>query len=140
MPQETFRNSEGLATVCDSPTFDATLSGLREIYSGDDDPGFQSKPWAEISERFQRYSIRSSRPIILKLPHARRRLELHRTVVRTPEPQHREVLHVVLVDAPRRFRSLSRQGVERSKHGAGVVVDGGNRRQLGGLHYAESVG
>ena len=36
----------------------ATPSGLRRVYLlRDDDPGFQSKPWAEISQRFQRYSI-----------------------------------------------------------------------------------
>jgi len=34
----------------------ATLSGLRTISSALLNPGFQSKPWADISQRFQRYS------------------------------------------------------------------------------------
>jgi hypothetical protein len=35
----------------------ATLSGLRRISFGILTPGFQGKPWADISQRFQRYSI-----------------------------------------------------------------------------------
>jgi hypothetical protein len=33
----------------------ATPSELRRILRGISNPGFQGKPWAEISERFQRY-------------------------------------------------------------------------------------
>ena len=33
----------------------ATPSGLRKIFWGILFPGFQSKPWAGISQRFQRY-------------------------------------------------------------------------------------
>ncbi len=70
----------------------------------------------------------------------RRRLELHRPIIHASEPKHGEILHVVLVYAPRRFRFLLRQRVERPQHLAGIEVDGGPRRQLGGLNYAESVG
>lgn len=69
-----------------------------------------------------------------------RSLKFHRTVVNASEPEHGEVLDVVLVYAPRRFRSLSRQDVERSQHVARIEVDGGHRRELGSLNYAESVG
>ena len=30
------------------------LQGCEKFIADDDDPGFQSKPWAEISQRFQR--------------------------------------------------------------------------------------
>jgi hypothetical protein len=30
------------------------LQGCKESLTDDDDPGFQGKPWAEISQRFQR--------------------------------------------------------------------------------------
>jgi hypothetical protein len=64
----------------------------------------------------------------------RRRLELHRTVVHAAEPKHGEVLHVVLVYAPGRFRSLLREGVERAQHVAGIEVDGGLPLELGVVH------
>ena len=31
------------------------LQGCEKVFADDYDPGFQSKPWAEISERFQRW-------------------------------------------------------------------------------------
>jgi hypothetical protein len=51
IPKETLRNSERVATVCDSTTLDATLSGLRKSVADDEDPGLQ-QPWAEIGHAF----------------------------------------------------------------------------------------
>jgi hypothetical protein len=50
-------NSEGVALDVSSPQIGATLSGLRQSPEAFSNPEFQSKPWAEISQRFQRTSL-----------------------------------------------------------------------------------
>ena len=53
-----YSNPEGVASKLRGiATGVATPSGLRRICYWDDDPGFQSKPWAGISQRFQRFRV-----------------------------------------------------------------------------------
>ena len=52
----------GVASAFDNRKTAQPLQGCEESPRAFLDPGFQSKPWAGIGERFQRYSSRTSLP------------------------------------------------------------------------------
>ena len=53
----------------------------------------------------------------------RRWLELHRAVFNPPVLHHRQIFHVVLVQAPRRLRSLVRERMQGAQDVSGVEID-----------------